>query len=79
MQFEHVATVALRDPTDRNNPDKMKTVPLFAETKTVEKLTPVERESLREIGSLFAGKMKKYIEGGGIVETARREVFINYE
>jgi hypothetical protein len=75
-KFTQIGQTALRDPVTG---DYLPSIPLFVRVEDIggagaSGLPSAEENALRDVGKLFAKKMKRYIEGGGLLETERREV-----
>ncbi|EQB20068.1 hypothetical protein UNSWDHB_2654 [Dehalobacter sp. UNSWDHB] len=63
QKFIQIGTTAARDP---KTGEFLKAVPIYKEA--TQDLTQAETAAFEDVGRLFAGKMKQYIEGGGLVE-----------
>ena len=63
QRFIQIGQTAARDPVTG---EFLQAVPLFAEVTP--EIAAAEAATVKDVASLFAGKMKKYIDGGGIVE-----------
>jgi len=64
-QFIQIGITALRDPATGGF---LPAVPLYMEATT--EATDAEAAMIRDIGKVFAEKMKQYIEGGGVMPRA---------
>jgi hypothetical protein len=74
-QYTQIGQTALRDPVTG---EYLPAVPFYVRMEDLggagaSGLPSAEEKALREVGAIFAQKMKRYIEGGGIVETARKQ------
>lgn len=63
QKYIQIGTTAARDP---KTGEFLKAVPLYEEATP--ELQQVETAAFEDVGKLFAGKMKQYIDGGGIIE-----------
>lgn len=63
QQFIQIGITALRDPATGGF---LPAVPLYIEA--TEAATEAQAAMIKDIGKVFAEKMKQYIDGGGIVE-----------
>jgi hypothetical protein len=65
QKFIQVGITALRDPATGGF---LPAVPLYIEA--TEEAEQSEAAMIKDIGRVFAGKMKQYIDGGGMIERA---------
>jgi hypothetical protein len=75
-QYAQIGQTALRDPATG---EFLPAIPLYARAEDLggagaSGLTSAEEKALRDVGAIFAKRMKRYIEGGGIVEITRKRV-----
>ena len=63
QRFIQIGQTAARDPATG---EFLQTVPLFAEITP--EIEAAQAATVTDVARLFAGKMKQYIDGGGIVE-----------
>lgn len=63
QRFIQIGQTAARDPLTG---EFLPAVPIYAEATP--ELEQAQAATVSEIGKLFAGKMKQYIDGGGIIE-----------
>jgi hypothetical protein len=75
-QYAQIGLTALRDPVTG---DYLPAIPMYARVSDLGGAGPsglpsAEEAALRDVGKIFASKMKKYIDGGGTIETGRRDV-----
>ena len=67
QKFIQIGTTAARDP---KTGEFLKAVPLYEEATP--ELQQTETAAFEDVGKLFAGKMKQYIDNGGIVERRKK-------
>lgn len=65
QKFIQVGITALRDPATGGF---LPAVPLYIEA--TEAATEAETAMIKDIGKVFADKMRQYVEGGGMIEKA---------
>ena len=65
QKFIQIGVTALRDPATGGF---LPAVPLYIEATT--EAAAAESAMIRDIGKVFAEKMKQYIEGGGVMPCA---------
>jgi hypothetical protein len=75
-QYAQIGVTALRDPVTG---EYLPAIPLYARVEDLGNtgasgMPSAEETALRDVGKIFAQNMKRYIDGGGTVETARRVV-----
>lgn len=63
QKFIQIGTTAARDP---ETGEFLESVPIYKEATP--ELEKAETAAFGDIGRTFAGKMKQYIDGGGIIE-----------
>lgn len=67
QRFIQIGTTAARDP---KTGEFLPAVPIYEEATP--ELEQAETAAFEDIGKLFAGKMKQYIDGGGIIERRKK-------
>jgi hypothetical protein len=73
-KYVQIGFTALRDPATG---EFLPAIPLYANVNDLggtgtSGLASAEEKALRDVGAIFASKMKRYIDGGKVAETARR-------
>lgn len=67
QRFIQIGTTAARDP---KTGEFLPAVPIYEEATP--ELEEAETAAFEDVGKLFAGKMKQYIDGGGIIERRKK-------
>ena len=67
QKFIQIGTTAARDP---KTGEFLQAVPLYEEATP--ELHEAETAAFEDVGRIFAEKMKKYIDGGGIIERRKK-------
>lgn len=65
QKFIQVGTIGIRNPANRY--EIMKSVPIYEEVTP--EIIDAQATMHKDIAKVFAEKMKKYIDGGGIIKT----------
>ena len=67
QRFIQIGTTVARDP---KTGEFLAAIPIYEEATP--ELEQAETAAFADVGKLFAGKMKQYIDGGGIIERRKK-------